>query len=68
VKLNRMDFITEMECVSCAVRTETSQFTLVSGISPRRSGIDLRPGMWGIRVMLDNAALGQVSSKYFCFP
>jgi hypothetical protein len=39
---------------------------LVAGFSPLRPGFD--PGSGKVGFVVDNVALGQVSSKYFRFP
>lgn len=67
VILNWMVFITEMKCVSYAVRTETSCTIHVSFRYLTAEAWD-RSQARHVRYMVDNVALGQVSSKYFRFP
>ena len=62
-----MFFITEMKCVSCAVQTETSCTIHVSFRHLTLEAWD-RSQTRHVRYMVDNVAMGEVSSKYFRFP
>ena len=65
--INWLVFITETECVYCAVRTGYLLLrSLVAGLQRQKPGFDSRP----VRVtfMLDKVIFGQVFSQYFGFP
>jgi hypothetical protein len=66
VILNRMFFITEMKYVSCAVRNQTSCTIHVSFRHLTAESWD-RSQARHVRHVVDNVALGQISSKYFGF-